>query len=298
MTITATKKPVIGFLPAMLPSAKPAFAEFVGIADPKALADVDGVVIAGEVDQHRRLVQTAAEAGVRAILCESPLATTLAGARALVDACERRDVRLALAFPCRYSPAFKRLREQVRAGAVGDVVAIRATSHGPIAEEQKSAGVLLDRAAQLVDLSRWLLGREASEVYAETANRFYDGSGEDSALLSIKFADTFATVDARWSHSKSYPAAGEVTLQVVGTGGVLDLDMFSQGLALSSAKDGRISWPGWGSDIAVGMISDFARLVAGEPAPNLATGEDGLRALEVAFAAHRSAEREEPVSVG
>jgi UDP-N-acetylglucosamine 3-dehydrogenase len=58
-----------------------------------------------------------------------------------------------------------------------------------------------------------------------------------------------------------------------------------------------VTWPGWGSDIDAGLIADFLKLAAGQDAPTLATGEDGLRALQVALAAYRSAEAAAPIAV-
>ena len=88
-----------------------------------------------------------------------------------------------------------------------------------------------------------------------------------------------------------------MTLQVVGTGGVLDMDMFAQNLVHYDDKAGRVSWSNWGSGMDAGLVADFLKLAAGEAAPDLATGEDGLRALQVALAAYDSAARGLPVGV-
>jgi predicted dehydrogenase len=86
-------------------------------------------------------------------------------------------------------------------------------------------------------------------------------------------------------------------MQVVGTGGVLDLDMFAQNLIHYDDKAGRGEWQNWGSSVDAGLVADFLALAGGQEAPNLATGEDGLRALEVASAAYQSAETNQPVSI-
>jgi predicted dehydrogenase len=266
---------------------------------------LSGVIVTSENIHHRRLVETAAGAGVRAILCEKPLATTLKDARAMLAACNAAGVKLATAFPCRYSPAFQRLRQQVESGAIGAVLAIRGTNHGQIpggwfVDKSLAGGAaVIDHTVHVADLNRLLLGQEAVEVYAETGNGFYHESWEDTGFLTITYSGgVFATLDTSWSRLKTFPAWGDVTLQVVGTGGVLDLDMFAQNLVHYNDAAGRVAWAGWGSDTDNGLMADFLRLAAGEEAPNLATGEDGLRALSVALAAYRSAEQGEPVAVG
>ncbi len=300
---------------------------FVGIADPnetrgRALADsvgttyfssfsalietgLDGVVVTSENVHHRALTEQAAASGVRAILCEKPLATTLDDARAMIAACAAQNVRLATAFPCRYSPAFRRLREQVQSGAVGDVLAIRGTNRGRAPggwftdTALSGGGAVIDHTVHVADLNRVLLGREATEVYAEISNGFAHGDFDDTGFLTIGYAGgVFATLDTSWSRPKTYPTWGDVTLQVVGTQGVLDLDMFAQSLNHYDDRSDRVSWPYWGSGTDNGLVADFVRLASGENAPDLATGEDGLRALEVALAAYRSADTGGPVAVG
>lgn len=303
-------------------------AELVGIADPDpargqamaaqfgtdyyasetALLDrgLDGAVVTSENVHHRRLVEEAAGAGVKAILCEKPLATTTEDARAMVSACAAAGASLATAFPCRYSPAFKRLRQQVQAGTIGDVLAIRGTNHGKmpggwfVDTSLSGGGAVIDHTVHVADLNRLLLGREAAEVYAEIGHGFYHEAWEDTGFLSIGYeGGVFATLDTSWSRPPSFPAWGDVTLQVVGTEGVLDLDMFAQNLVRYESRSGGsgVVWDHWGSGTDAGLAADFLRLAAGRPAPDLATGEDGLRALAVAEAAYQSAASGEPAAV-
>ena len=301
-------------------------AVLVGIADPDAVRgqamaaqfgttcfsseaalldqNLDGVIVTSENIHHRRLVEMAAQAGVKAILCEKPLATTAEDGRAMITACAASGAALATAFPCRYSPAFQRLRQQVDTGAVGDVLAIRGTNHGQMpggwfVDNSLSGGAaVLDHTVHVADLNRLLLGREAAEVYAEIGSGFFHENWEDTGFLTITYdGGVFATLDTSWSRPKTYPSWGDVTLQVVGTGGVLDLDLFAQNLVHYDDRARHVSWANWGSSPDRGLIADFLRLVCGEAAPDLATGEDGLAALSVALAAYRSAEAGAPVSV-
>ena len=265
---------------------------------------LDGVIVTSENVHHRPLVELAARSGVHAILCEKPLATTLEDARAMIAACDDAGVRLATAFPCRYSPAYRRLKEQVQAGAGGDVLAIRGTNRGSMPggwftdRALSGGGAVIDHTVHVADLNRDLLDREATEVYAEIGSGFYHQDWDDTGFLTITYeGGVFATLDTSWSRPKTYPTWGDVTMQVVGTNGVLDLDMFAQSLAHYDDHSGRVSWPNWGSGTDAGLVADFLKLCAGEAAPDLATGEDGLRALAVALAAYQSAEQGAPVAV-
>lgn len=265
---------------------------------------LDGVIVTSENVYHRPLAEKAVAAGVKAILCEKPLATTLEDAQAMVSLCADNGVRLATAFPCRYAPAFGRLRRQVQDGAIGEVLAIRGANRGSMPggwftdRALSGGGAVIDHTVHVVDLNRVLLGREATEVQAEIGSGFYHQEWDDTGFLTINYeGGVFATLDTSWSRPKTYPTWGDVTMQVVGTGGILDLDMFAQNLVHYDDAAGRVGWSNWGSGMDAGLVADFLRLAAGEAAPDLATGEDGLRALAVALAAYRSAETGQPVAV-
>ena len=265
---------------------------------------LDGIIVTSENVHHRRLVEMAAGAGVQAVLCEKPLATTTDDARAMVSACAASKTLLATAFPCRYPPAFQSLRASVSVGVLGDVLALRGTNHGKMPggwftdKALSGGGAVIDHTVHVADLNRVLLGREAVEVYAEIGNGFYHQEWEDTGFLTIGYdGGVFATLDTSWSRPKMYPTWGDVTLQVVGTEGVIDLDMFAQNLTRYDDTSGQVLWEYWGSGTDAGLVADFLKLTRGEPAPDLATGEDGLRALAVAEAAYRSAAAGEPVAV-
>jgi predicted dehydrogenase len=88
------------------------------LADP----GVEVVAICSPPAEHARHVRESIAAGVRGILCEKPLATTVADAHAIVDACRKAGVPLVVATNHLYDPAWARakhhlvsLRSEVRA---------------------------------------------------------------------------------------------------------------------------------------------------------------------------------------
>ena len=153
--------------------------------------NLDGVIVTSENIHHRTLVEQAADSGVQAILCEKPLATTVEDAQAMIDHCAARGVKLATAFPCRYSPAYQRLRTQVKAGAVGDVLALRGTNRGTmpggwfIDRALSGGGAVIDHTVHVADLNYYLLGQEAVSVYAEIGSGFYHQEWDDTGFLTI-----------------------------------------------------------------------------------------------------------------
>lgn len=78
------------------------------------------------IDRHCEYVVAAAEAGVKGIYLEKPLCRTLAEADAMVAACDKHRVKLALAFQTRYSPKLRVIGELIASGKLGRVVEFRA----------------------------------------------------------------------------------------------------------------------------------------------------------------------------
>ncbi|MBI5685547.1 MAG: Gfo/Idh/MocA family oxidoreductase [Verrucomicrobia bacterium] len=101
-----------------------------GFADYRAmLAETkpDIVAIAARwIDQHRDMALAAAEAGARGIYSEKPFCRTPAEADEIVAACERRQVKLALAHVGRYHPALPVVEKLVKEGVIGRFLEMRA----------------------------------------------------------------------------------------------------------------------------------------------------------------------------
>jgi len=269
--------------------------------------EAEAVVVCSENKNHVRDVIPALQAGAH-VLCEKPISTTLEDARTMIQASETSGSQLRTAFPVRYLPSMVRTREIVREGSLGRVLALSGTNHGKIPggwfldPELAGGGALIDHTVHLADLFRWMLDVEVKSVYAEVDSFFGAGETDDAAILTLElaggtFADgVFATIDPSWSRGDGYPTWGDVTLRIVGTSGVLDVDPFARPLRTFDHETGVPSWSYTGEDMNALMLAEFLRGVA-EGEPSGASGLDGLRTLEVVLAAYRSAEDHEPKKV-
>lgn len=278
------------------------------VATEAALLDrVEGVIIASVNSEHRRLVELAAAAGAH-VLCEKPLATRVEDARTMVAACAAAGVRLMTAFPMRFSPVIRALEDSLRAGTLGEIVCLEGVNTGEMPDIHRAwfvdpvlagGGAVMDHVVHLADLARWLLGSEVVEVYA-VANRILQerfDPVETGGLVSLRFANgAFATIDCSWSKPRSYPTWGGLSIEVVGTKGVVTADAFRQHLVLYGTREAGISWPFWGSDPNVGMLIEFVAAIREDREPAV-TGLDGLRAVEIVEAAYRSIATGQPVAL-
>lgn len=262
----------------------------------------DAVIVCSANTKHRAMVEEAASHGV-SVLCEKPIATTLEDAHAMIDACAKAEVTLAMAFPCRLNVPIARGREIVRSGRIGRLIAANTTNHGRLPggwftdEALSGGGAVMDHTAHVADLLRWYTEAEIEEVYAEAGTLIHDIPTEDCALISMRLSDgTFATLDCSWSRPEAMPTWGDVTMHLIGTEGVLEVDAFRQRILVVGGGEAGLVWEGWGDDMDALLLRDFVDALAGGRKP-AAVGEDGAASLAVTLAAYESIRTGKPAEV-
>lgn len=265
--------------------------------------EMDAVVICSENAFHAPITIEAAKAK-KHVLCEKPLGTSIDEMKQMIDACKENGVQLMTAFPCRYLAAVIGAKQAIDRGEIGDIVAIRGTNHGGnpggwfVDHKLSGGGAVLDHTVHVMDLMNWFLQSKVKEVYGYAATLFNEGLGiDDAGMVHVKFENgAFATLDPSWSRPKSFPTWGDVTMEIVGTKGVISVDGFAQKNDLYSNEAGKGVYSFWGDDMDFYMVQDFVKaLVRGEQVP--ITGEDGLRSTQVALAAYESAKLGQPVAL-
>ena len=140
--------------------------------------DVDLVDVCTPGDSHAEIAVAALEAG-KHVLCEKPLANSVAEAEAMVEAAARaasRGVRCMVGFTYRRVPAVALARQLVEEGRVGDVRHVRgqylqdwlADPEVPLSwrlhAERAGSGALGDIGSHLVDLAQHVTGDHVTGV--------------------------------------------------------------------------------------------------------------------------------------
>lgn len=272
-------------------------------ADPRTLLEqVDAVIICSENSRHREFTELAASYG-RHVLCEKPIATTMEDGQAMIKACEKAGVKLQIAFPVRFATPVMRVKEMLDQGQIGDVLAISGTNHGQmpggwfVDPVLAGGGAVMDHTVHVVDLIRWFLGKEFVSVYAEADSMLWDVDIDDCGMLSMEMeGGVIVTQDPSWSRPRTNPTWGDVTLRIVGTKGVIDLDAFAQNFVVYDDVKNKISERSFAEDMDFGLIEDFIHMIIEDREPSI-SGYDGLKAMEVALAAYESARMNKPVTL-
>ena len=212
--------------------------EIAGMARQAALTDflatlgLEAVYVATPNHLHRPVVEAAARAG-KHVLCEKPMATSLADAEAMVAACRENGVRYATAFDQRFQARHRRLREMVRAGRLGEITAVRVhyacwtpadwsppTTEGThdnwrVDPARAGGGAFIDLAPHGLDLAQVLLGEPLVETRCLLQRRVFNYPVDDGAALIGRFrSGALLLLNVAYNCPDHYPRR---TLELIGT---------------------------------------------------------------------------------
>jgi predicted dehydrogenase len=278
-----------------------------GFGSPDELIDsgeVEAVLIATPHPFHAPIAIRAAECGLH-VLSEKPLAVAVSEADAMLEACRRAGVLLGVMFQQRTDPVYRRAREIVQSGALGELyrtTMIANAWYRPQAYYDSGAwrgtwqgeggGVVMNQAPHSLDLFVWLGGRP-NRVEGRAWTRGHRVEVEDTVAATLEYPNGATgylyTTTAEWP--------GENRVELVGDRGKLVVQNdrlrlyrlerpLGEDLATNPAPFGKPT--GAWEDVAVEpepsghaqVVRRFAGAVRrGEPL--VATGEDGLAALEL-----------------
>jgi 1,5-anhydro-D-fructose reductase (1,5-anhydro-D-mannitol-forming) len=282
-------------------------AAYSKLGDLLADSRVDGVFICSPNALHAEHVVQAAHAR-KHVLCEKPMATTVADAVRMVQACRSAGVTLGIAFNLRQHPANIRARDVIASGALGRIVLVQAqwafgvrgrdgspprnelTQWWDTPELIGGASTMMGTGVHSVDLMRFVLDSEVEDVTAVTDGQTAAHPLEQLACLTLRFANrTVGQVVA----SRLLPDSRN-DFRVYGINGAI-LGHHAMWEArtgrfeiTSDTVNERAEYPEELLPNYVAEIEDFQRAVAtgGQPA---ATGMDGLRVVETTLAMIESA---------
>ncbi len=201
---------------------------------------LDAVYVATPNHLHRRAVEACAVARVP-VLCEKPMAATLADAEAMVAACRRHGTLFGSAFDQRRHPAHRAIRAAIAAGHLGTVTAIRIVYACWLGREwstgtganwrvdlaQAGGGAAMDLAPHGLDLVDALLGEPVIALAGLLQSRVQAYPVDDGGVLVGRTASgVLVSIHNSYNTPETLPRR---RLEVVGTvGQVVAFDTMGQ----------------------------------------------------------------------
>ncbi|TLP62715.1 Gfo/Idh/MocA family oxidoreductase [Parasedimentitalea maritima] len=259
-------------------------------------SDVDAVYISTTNEKHLPQAMTAIAAG-KHVLCEKPLAMTVADAATMVRAAQDAGIVLATNHHLRNAGSHLAIRNLITTGRLGEVLSIRIFHAVMLPEHLRGwridnplagGGVIPDIVVHDADTVRFYLGEDPADIVAQELSGAMGVDVEDS-VMSVWTTPSGVTVQTHESFTHPFAGSG---IEVHGTkGSVIARNVMTQqpvGDILLRTASGEESIEYSLHNLYERSVSKFATAVAGDRQP-AATGVDGLKSLAVAEAVKKAA---------
>jgi myo-inositol 2-dehydrogenase/D-chiro-inositol 1-dehydrogenase len=266
--------------------------------------DIQAVIICSSTDTHSQMIEEAAGAG-KHIFCEKPIDHDLARIDRALAAVEKAGVKLQIGFNRRFDPNFRRVRELVAAGEIGQPHILRITSRDPapppIEYVKVSGGIFLDMTIHDFDMARYLIGSEVEEIYAVGGVMVDPEIGKagdiDTVIITLRFENgVIGTID----NSRRAAYGYDQRVEVFGSGGMVavsnktpDSAVVSDGQSVHGPLPLHFFIERY-VDSYVAEMQAFIECVQQDQTPPV-TGIDGRVPVVMGYAARKSYEENRPV---
>lgn len=268
--------------------------------------DIDAVFICSTTDTHVPLIKQAAQAN-KHIFCEKPVSMDISQTEEALGAVTAAGVKLQIGFNRRFDHNFKRVREHVQGGTIGEPHLIKITSRDPNPPSEDyikvSGGLFMDMAIHDFDMARYLSGSEVEEVYAQghvLVDPVFNKYGDiDTAIITLRFRNgALGVID----NSRKAVYGYDQRVEVFGSKGSVTIANDHPNSAVVSTAEGIVSdkplhfflerYNGAYVDETQQFIES---LLNGKPL--VVDGNDGLQAEKIALAAKLSVSLNRPVKL-
>ncbi|MFC1713022.1 Gfo/Idh/MocA family protein [Candidatus Poribacteria bacterium] len=278
--------------------------------------DIDIISIATPHYLHAPMAIAAAEAG-KHVMVEKPMCTTMEDADRIIAACEDNGVKMTMWFPSRYSGTAHRTKELLRQGVIGRIMYVKITDMGykesnywergvggraRLSDWRRyvktaGGGILIMNTVHNIDRLRYVLGYEATSIYARRGTFGSASEVEDFISVSIGYDNgAIGYIESSsWAVGRSSDAS-----RIFGTEGQIILNPLQVYLNRQIGDYPQGAWfePEIGEvrEGRAALAEDFVNAILSDTEPPI-TGEDGKKALEIILGAYESARVDMPIDL-
>lgn len=254
---------------------------------------IDAVCLATPVHLHAEQTIAAAEAG-KHVLCEKPMALTVAECDRMLAACRASNVVLSVAYYRRFYPVFAVIKKLIASGEIGQpmLAQINAFEHfNPAADHPRAwllnkaragGGPMMDFGCHRIEVLMNLFG-QITDVTAINDQLRFTREVEDTSAAFFRFASgARATLTVTHAVMES-----QDTLDIFGTEGSLHIASLNSGeIRIKTRNDERTESHPPHANLHLPLIENFAQAVLTHQPPEV-TGQIGRevsRILEIIYA--------------
>lgn len=190
--------------------------------------EVEAVLICSPTNTHAQYIVEAARAG-KHIFCEKPIDLDLKNIENALEVVEECGVKLMVGFNRRFDPNFKKIKDMVVEGKIGEPHIVKITSRDPAPPPAEyiavSGGMFLDMTIHDFDMARYIAGSEVEEVFVSAGvlvdKKIGEAGDVDTAVITLKFANNaIGVID----NSRKAVYGYDQRVEVFGSRGMIKVD--------------------------------------------------------------------------
>lgn len=268
--------------------------------------EIDAVVICSPTNTHAQYIVESARAG-KHIFCEKPIdldIPTIQNALKIVEEC---NVKLMVGFNRRFDSNFRKIKQMVLEGKIGEPHILKITSRDPAPPPAEyvavSGGMFLDMTIHDFDMARFIVGSEVVEIFVAASVMVDPKIGEagdvDTALITLRFENgAMGVID----NSRKAVYGYDQRVEIFGSKGMIKVD--------NNAPDNHSYYGNDGVHASLPLnffmdryieayaneIKEFCSAILNDD-PISVGGIDGLRAVMIGLAAKKSVQENRPIKI-
>jgi UDP-N-acetylglucosamine 3-dehydrogenase len=231
--------------------------------------------------------------GLRAgkhVLVEKPMATNPKQAEKLCETAKQNGLTLTVGFLMRFIPGLQSIRSAVASKKIGKLVCVNAKRVSQWPDRIGDVGVVKDTAIHDIDVMRFISEQDPITVYAKMGSMCHR-KFEDYAHIML----TYESGESAFIESNWLTPYKTRTLTVTGSEAIMRLDYITQDLWIEQQKETLQPRYPFQEPLKC-ELQHFAQCVLEKKKP-IITGEDGVKALEIAQAAMQSSARNKAIKL-
>ena len=268
----------------------------------------DAVTVCVPTSKHLEIALEVVKRGIH-LLVEKPIAFNIEEGKKIIEAAKKENVKLMVGHIERFNPAVIALKQHLANQELGHVFQVNVNREGPLPSRINDVGVVIDLAVHDLDIIRYVTQAEITRIYAETECGIHS-KFEDLMSGLVRLSDgTVGTLLINWitpTKIREFFVTGEC--------GMFKVDYLTQDLyfyenallngsqwetlgLLRGVREGSMTR--YHVDKKEPLRSEQESFLAAirDEAPLVVTGQDGLRALELAQAIVTSGQEHRIISM-
>ena len=268
--------------------------------------DIDAVLVCSSTDTHSQISVEAARAG-KHIFCEKPVDLSIPKVVAVLDAANEAGVKLQIGFNRRFDHNFRKIKELIKNGTLGDLHILKITSRDPEPPSAlyaaASGGMFMDMTIHDFDMARFMMECDPEEIYVASACLVDEEIGKagdvDTAVITIKFENgAICVID----NSRKAVYGYDQRIEAFGSKGKAEIANDTESTASWSTAEGVFSekpkyffLERYMDSFALEMKMFIEAILLDKETP--VVGFDGLQPIKMGLAAKKSVEEGRPVKL-